>query len=162
MARSLHLKPPPDDPKPGDLRRLGILNPDPAAVQDRLFTQLDFFDARDMLQVKYEMLRRVQVDGDSVTHAAAQFGFSRPAFYEALSAFERAGLAGLLPKKRGPKGARKVTGPVLGLLRELLAEDSHLTGAELAARIETRLGLHVHVRTVERAVARERLRKKRR
>ena len=86
-------QPPPDDQKPSDLRRFGILNPDPTAVRDPLFTQLQFFDPRDMLQVKYEMLRLVQVEGESVTHATARFGLSRPAYYEALSAFERVGLA---------------------------------------------------------------------
>ena len=152
--------PPSDDPKPGDLGRWAILNPHPEAVSDRLFARLEFFDPRDMLQVKYEMLRRVHVDGDSVTQAAAEFGVSRPAFYAALAEFERSGMAGLLPKKRGPKGARKVTVPVLALLRELLQEDKHLTGAKLAEQVEARLGLRLHVRTVERTVAQEGLRKK--
>ncbi len=154
--------PPPDDPKAGDLDRWSILNLHPEAVSDRLFAQLDFFDPRDMLQVKYEMLRRVHVDGDSVVKAAADFGLSRPAFYSAQTEFARAGMAGLLPKKRGPKGARKVTAPVLALLEELLEEDKHLTGATLASEVETRLGLRLHVRTIERAVVHEGLRKKRR
>ena len=151
---------PPEDSKAGDLGRWSILNPHPEAVSDRLFAQLDFFDPRDMLQVKYEMLRRVHVDGDSVIKAAADFGLSRPAFYSAQAQFERAGMAGLLPKKRGPKGARKVTAPVLALLRELLEEDKRLTGAKLADKVQARLGVRLHVRTIERAVAHEGLRKK--
>ena len=53
-----------------------------------------FFDARDLIQVKYEMLRHVSVDGASKADAAALFGMSRPTFYQAEAAFARDGLAG--------------------------------------------------------------------
>jgi hypothetical protein len=33
---------------------------------------------RDLVQVKYEMLRRVRVDGHSVSQSATGFGLSRP------------------------------------------------------------------------------------
>jgi hypothetical protein len=48
-----------------------------------LFQTADFFDPQDLLQVKYEMLRHVDVDKAPVTEAAAAFGLSRPAFYQA-------------------------------------------------------------------------------
>jgi hypothetical protein len=44
------------------LRQQGVLNPHPQAVTDSLFQTGDFFDAHDLLQVKYEMFRRVDVD----------------------------------------------------------------------------------------------------
>ena len=50
------------------LRASGILNPDPKDVRSELFT-MDFFDAFDRAQVKYEMLRAHSVDGDSVAEA---------------------------------------------------------------------------------------------
>ena len=52
-------KRPPQDPKLQSLRQQGALNPRPQQVTDELFTGSDFFDARDLVQVKYEMLRRV-------------------------------------------------------------------------------------------------------
>ena len=90
------------DPKPAVLRQQGTLNPRSRHVTDPLFAQDSFFDARDLVQVKYEMLRRVQSESHSVTGAASAFGCSRPSFYQALSAFQEAGLAGLIPHKRGP------------------------------------------------------------
>src|SRR5450432_3237579 len=93
------------DAKLRTLQQQGALNPRPKEVRDELFRQDDFFDPRDLVQVKYEMLRRVQSERKSVTDAAANFGFSRPSFYQALSAFEQDGLAGLVPHKRGPKQA---------------------------------------------------------
>jgi hypothetical protein len=70
------------DAKLGTLQQLGTLNPRPKAVRDELFLQDEFFDTRDLVRVKYEMLRRVRTEGKSVTDAAANFGFSRPSFYQ--------------------------------------------------------------------------------
>jgi hypothetical protein len=65
----------------------------------------EFFDPLDLVQVKYEMLRRVRADHKSIRRAAQDFGFSRPSVYRARAAFERAGLPGLLPAERGPRAA---------------------------------------------------------
>ena len=76
-------KPPPQDPKVESLRQQATLNPRPQTVTDDLFTDSEFFDPRDLVQVKYEMLRRVEKDGHSISEAATRFGFSRPSFYQA-------------------------------------------------------------------------------
>ena len=96
---------PPED-KAVALRRHHALNPRPQAVGDSAFTSGNaFFDPRDLVQVKYEMLRRVKEDGEPVTQAAADFGFSRPSFYQAQAVFESEGLPGLVPQRPGPKRA---------------------------------------------------------
>src|SRR5215831_8628896 len=79
-------------PKRRFLRQTGTLNPRPDRVTDELFTDGDFFDPNDLLQVKYEMLRRVRRDDFTVRQAAQLFGFSRPSFYQAQEAFTRGGL----------------------------------------------------------------------
>ena len=86
-----------------ELQESGCLNPSVADVRDARFEQMDFFDPFDLVQVKYEMLRRVQTEEGSVVEAARDFGYSRPAYYRAKDEFERAGLPGLIPKKRGPE-----------------------------------------------------------
>ncbi len=87
-----------------DLSQQGALNPNPEAVLDEQFTTNDnFFDARDIVQVKYEMLRRV-ANGQSIDEAIRAFGFSsRQSFYRARLAFQQSGLAGLMPGRRGRK-----------------------------------------------------------
>src|SRR5260370_29662743 len=97
------------DPKLRALKDSGTANPHAQDVQDPAFTDSDFFDPRDLVQVRYEMLRRVRIEGEPIADAAAGFGVSRPTFYKAQTAFERAGLAGLLPAKRGPHGPHKIT-----------------------------------------------------
>ncbi len=142
------------DPKAESLREQGCLNPHPEKVNDELFAAGDFFDARDLVQVKYEMLRRVQVDGRPVSHSATSFGFSRPTFYQAQEAFAAGGLPALVPKKPGPRRAHKLSEEVVGFLRQALAQEESLSAVELARRVQERFGLSVHPRSVERALAR--------
>jgi transposase len=145
-----------EDPKAAALRAARTLNPRPEAVRDEQFSASGFFDARDLVQVKYEMVRRVQVDGEAVSHAAAAFGFSRPSYYEAASALARDGLPGLVPDKPGPRQGHKLTDEVLDHAEELLAADASLRSADLAEALRGRFGVQVHSRSVERALARRR------
>jgi hypothetical protein len=85
------------------LRASGTLHPKPTSVRDPLFQGLPFFDGRDLVQVKYEMLRRVEREHASVQAAATAFGFSRVTWYQAKGQYDTRGLVGLLPQRRGPK-----------------------------------------------------------
>jgi transposase len=145
-----------EDPKVTALRAARTLNPRPEAVRDEQFRASDFFDARDMVQVKYEMVRRVQVDGAAVSHAAAAFGFSRPSYYEAAAALARDGLPGLVPDKPGPRQGHKLTDEVLDHAEALLAADPELRPARLVEALSEQFGVQVHPRSVERALGRRR------
>ena len=143
-----------NDAKADALRASRTLNPHPEAVVDEVFVAEDFFDARDVVQVKYEMLRRVNEDGTSVSAAAAAFGFSRQSYYQAAAALAAGGLPALVPAKPGPRGAHKLTGEVLDHIRSLLAADAALRPAQLAESVRQRFGLRVHPRSIERALKR--------
>jgi transposase len=147
-------KKPPPDPKSLALRQQGCWNPHPERVTDELFRTREFFDPRDLIQVKYEMLRRVEAEGLPVSQSAATFGFSRPSFYQAQASFQQGGLPALMPQKRGPKQAHKLTADVLAFVREARQEDPALRPATLASRIQDRYGITVHPRSIERALAR--------
>src|SRR6266498_2929196 len=112
----------PEDPKRQALAESRTLNPHPEKV----------FDPDDLVQVKYEMLRRASSEGVAPGQAAASFGFSRQSFYTAKQALTEGGLAGLLPGKPGPKGGHKLTSEVLDHLEELLRADPDRRPAELA------------------------------
>jgi len=147
----------PREDKASALRREHALNPRPQAVTDSAFSSGNtFFDSRDLVQVKYEMLRRVREDGQAVTQAAADFGFSRPSFYQAQAVFDTQGVPGLLPQRPGPKRAHKLSEEVVDRLEQALHDDPALSSAELAQRLGEELGLRVHRRSVERALSRRR------
>lgn len=143
-----------EDPKVAALRAERSLNPRPEAVVDEAFAAVEFFDARDLVQVKYEMVRRARVDGDAVSRSAAAFGFSRPSFYQVAAALDAGGLAALVPARPGPRRAHKLTPEVVAFARRLRTEDASLRPADLTAAIAERFGVRVHPRSVERALAR--------
>jgi transposase len=135
------------------LREEGTLNRAPEKVRDPKFREGDFFDPRDAVQVKYEMLRRVSVEKASVTDASDEYGVSRPTYYQARAGFEEAGIAGLVPKKRGPRGPHKIQAEVLAFLRTQLVPGEPIRARELARLIQEQFGFEVHPRTIERVVS---------
>jgi transposase len=143
------------DPKVAAMRQHGSLNPHPEEVIDPLFSSSNFFDSRDLVQVKYEMVRRVQADGQPIGQSAMAFGFSRPSFYQAQEALVAEGLAGLVPKKRGPRRSHKLGTEVMDFLQALVSQEPSLNSLELAHRVKTRFNIEVHRRSIERALARE-------
>ena len=145
---------PSEDPKVAALRAAGALHPRPDAVRDEVFGRHDFFDRRDRVQVKYEMLRRHQVDERPVTKVATAFGVSRQAFYAAETAFTTAGLAGLLPRPRGPKRAHKCTDEILDFVEQHRAEDRTGSAADWAQAVRVRFSVTLHPRSLARALVR--------
>ena len=143
-----------NDPKADVLRQRGCLHPRPENVSDELFTVNEFFDPRDLLQVKYEMLRRVREGDYTISQAAAHFGLSRPSFYQAQAAYEAGGLPALLPKKPGPRRAHKLSEEIVEVLREMQDQAPDINPTALAEQIRVRFGVSVHPRSIERALAR--------
>jgi len=137
------------------LRQLATLNPRPDGVTHALFEASEFFDPHDLLQVKYEMLRLVNVDKHSISDAAKACGFSRPSFYQAQSAFEQSGLAGLIAHKPGPHAGHKLTPQVLQFLIEARSIDPQVRADQLAHWVRQRFGVHVHPRSIERQLSRK-------
>ncbi len=134
------------------LQQEGTLNPTPEKVRDPKFRENEFFDPRDVVQVKYEMLRRVAVDNASVVEASDEYGVSRPTYYQAKANFDEAGIAGLVPKKPGPRGPHKIQGDILAFLQTRLVPGEPVRARELARLIRNELDIEVHPRTIERAV----------
>jgi len=136
------------------LQQHNVLNPHPDGVKDELFVEYEFFDTYDTVQVKYEMLRRVQKDGWSVSRSAKIFGFSRNAFYQARMAFHRAGIAGLFRERPGPRQAHKFSKEVVNFIENSLKENSSLSTLDLRQMIKEKFGISVHRRSIERALQR--------
>ena len=140
------------DAKAEALRRQGALHPHPDTVRDEAFRQGEFFDSRDLVQVRYEMLRRHQVEGQAVTEAAVAFGVSRQAFYTAEAAFEERGISGLLPRRRGPKRAHKCTNEILDFVEQWRADSP--AEKDVSEPIQKHFGVSINPRSIERALAR--------
>lgn len=131
------------------LESAGLVHPRPEAITAELFrAEEPFFFSLDKVQVKYEMLRAVVVDGETVVTSAATHGYSRGEFYLVQTAFSDRGMAGLLDERRGRKGPTKLTAEIVAFLRDAPEDRS---GAALAEEVASRFGVVLHRRTVERA-----------
>jgi len=142
------------DPKIESLKKAGVFNTRAEKVADDLFATNSFFDARDLMQVKYEMLRRVREDGWTISRASSEYGFSRSSFYEIQSEFERSGVAGFIPERRGPREAHKISDAVVKYIDEVKLNDPVVRMSELIELIRKQFGIQVHRRSVERALNR--------
>ena len=130
------------------------LNKNADKVADPKFKNVAFFDPDDMLQVKYEMLRSVQKDGTGIIKASKSFGFSRITFYKTGKAFNESGLAGLIPQKKGPRRAHKLTGEVMEFVGRLIEQKPGIKTDGIRQEIKERFDLTVHRRSIERAIER--------
>ena len=144
--------PPDPQTKRKALQAAGTFNPRAAQVHHPLFQQSSFFDPQDLLQLKYETLRALEVEGCPIAKAAREFGLSRPTIYEAQTQFEEQGLEGLLPHKRGPKAAHKLTAEILQYLQEQAAADPGVKAEELARRVRRRYTVQLHPRSIQKAL----------
>ncbi|MGG6898036.1 helix-turn-helix domain-containing protein [Rhizobium sp. BR 315] len=130
----------------------GTFNPTPDKVRDSKFRGGEFFDPHDVVQVKYEMLRRVSIDKVSVTEASDEYGVSRPTYYQAKVNFDMAGIAGLVPAKTGPRGPHKIDDKVLAFLQAQLVPGEPVRARELAKLVRRQLDIELHPRTIERVL----------
>jgi transposase len=143
---------PSDDSRLRSLREQRALHRHPESIQDEAFRSGDFFDPRDLVQVRYEMLRRHRVDGKAVSEIVLSFGISRQAFYVTDASFRNRGLPGLLPRRRGPRGAHKCTDEILDFVEQWRrTTDGKETVVEAVRR---RFEVIINPRSIERAMKR--------
>jgi len=128
----------------------GVLNPHPERVQDELFLANEFFDPRDLLQVRYEMIRRHQIDKVSVLDTSKQFGVSRVTFYQITGLYDNLGIIGLVPQKPGPKSPTKCTEEIIEFVRQLRSLQPDITWEDLIHAVYEEFGITLHRRTIER------------
>ena len=145
----------PSDPetKRKAMQATGTFNPRATQVGHPLFQQSPFFDPEDLLQLKYETLRAVEIERCPIAKAARDFGLSRPTIYEAQTQLQQQGLEGLLPHKRGPKAAHKLTGEILQYVQEQAGAEPEINADELAKRVRQRFAVKLHPRTIQKALS---------
>ena len=147
------------DDKIKSLEKNGALNRTPQAVEDELFKEGDFFDPHDLMQVKYEMVRRVEKDNWKVARASKAFGYSRPFFYDVQKALKKEGLPGLIPRKRGPKAPHKLTENVIQFVLKQKNEKNITRASVLAKLVNEHFGFTIHPRSIERVLEKRRKKK---
>ena len=137
------------------LREAGTLNRAPEKVGDPAFAASGFFDSRDLLQVRYEMVRLVRAQNATLAQAAQRFGVSRPTCFRMVKSFEHGGLQALVPAKRGPRGPHKITAEMLRFVEDHRQRHGRVGARRLVQMIEAEFGISIHPRGLEKALGRD-------
>ena len=132
------------------LKQSGCFNNNHINVTAEIFGSSPFFDKRDIVQVKYEMIRAASTGGESITKIADAYGFSRKSYYQVKKAFQLGGLYALVPQKKGPKRPSKLTLEALAFIKTFSEEHKNAKASEISAALEAEKGVKVHPRTIYR------------
>jgi transposase len=132
------------------LKENGCFNANHEKVSAAVFNSIPFFDKKDIVQVKYEMVRAASNNEGSITDIADAFGFSRKSYYQISGAFNSGGLYALVHRKTGPKTAHKLNADVQGFINTYLGENRGASANEISAAIEAEMRVRIHPRTIYR------------
>jgi hypothetical protein len=77
----------------------------------------------------------------------------RASFYLVQAAFEHAGIGRVAGRAAGAVGPVQLSPEVLGFLQARCRERPGASGAELSSELEAALGVRLHRRTIEKALA---------
>lgn len=132
------------------LKRTRCLNPQPEQVQDEYFLkQPDFFDPHDIVQVKYELLRRCEIEGRKIAATCQDFGVSRTTFYKVQQAFYQGGLPHLMGKQRGRQNPIKLNETVRGFLIAEKAKNKKLSARKMVEMLKQRHNVQLTERMIQ-------------
>jgi len=136
--------------KEDSLQKSNCFNRNNANVTAGIFSASPFFDCRDIVQVKYEMVRAVENAEGTVADISRSFGFSRKSYYQINEAFQAGGLQALVPKKTGPKKPTKLTPETSAFIESFLDNKPNAKSSEVSAALEAEIGVNIHPRTIYR------------
>ena len=144
------------DPKEAALAAARCLNPHPEQVSDPEFLASEFFDARDVVQVKYEMVRKVKAAAPRSPRPPRRSGTPGRRTTRRPPRWSAPGWRGW--SRPGPGRAAPTSSPrrSCAWAEEQLAADPGAAPGAAGRPIEESFGVRVHPRSVERALARRR------
>ena len=130
------------------------LNPDPESVTDPLFANSSFFDPKDLLQVRYEMVRS-HIKETTLKETAARYGMSVATCVRLKRTYREGGLHALIPGRRGPRGPRKITPEMLDFAKEYLEHHGDTSIRTLAKLVSEQFEVSIHFSALHRALAKK-------
>lgn len=142
------------DKKPDYLRKSGTLNPHPERVADPLFSNSTFFDPRDLLQVRYEMIR-AHTRPRTLKEVASQFGMSIATCARLKRKYREGGLQALIPGRRGPQGPHKITPDIVEFAANYQRIHSSTSIRELTDIVNDHFKVDLHFSGLHRAMSKK-------
>lgn len=125
-------------------------------VTDDVFADSQLLDPRDLLQVRYEIVRAVD-NGESPERVAPRFGVSGMTARRCVERLAGGGILALVPERSGPRGPRALGAEAEAFVDAFALAHPLASGREVHEALEAALAPGVSQRTVERRLALKRL-----
>ena len=132
------------------LKASNTFNPDYDKISDPKFSIDSIMDPRDLLQVRYELVRSVEYDNTPITHAAEEYGVSERTARRYIQSMKAGGLSALIPGKSGPSGPSVLKQEVCDFIDAYVASHPRASGKKVCDAIAQSMNISVGQRTVER------------
>ena len=135
------------------LKSTHTFNPNYDKINDPTFASSDVLDTRDLLQVRYEMVRSVRIDKDSPKDVASRFGVSEATLRRHIRDLRDGGMIALVPDIRGPKGQHSLNDEEIQYIESYLVKHPDASGGQVHSALVQEKQSEVSKRTIERYLA---------
>lgn len=132
------------------LRSSNTYNSKSSRVNAPCFADNEMMDPHDLLQVRYEMVRAIELDNKSIKDTCSEFGVSASTARRYVRDLKEGGLIALVPEKKGPAGPTRLSKEAAEFIDNYLKEFPKASGGKVHRALETKLHTGVSKRTVER------------
>lgn len=136
--------------KEESLKSSNTYNPKSNRINAPCFADNEMMDPHDLLQVRYEMVRSIELDNKPIKDICSEFGVSASTARRYVKDLKEGGLIALVPEKKGPSGPTKLSKEAAGFIDNYLKEFPKASGGKVHRALETKLHTGVSKRTVER------------
>ena len=119
-------------------------------VTEPRFLDSDLFDPKDLLQVRYEMVRSIKEGVITLDEVPSKYGVSAMTAKRCVSSLEKGGIIALVPERKGPKGPSSLDDESLRFIDSYIAEHPKASGRKVHDALEAEKHVGVSKRTVER------------
>ena len=114
------------------------------------FIESDLYASRDLLQVRYELVRSIEEGDIALDEVPDKYGVSSVTAKRYVRSFKEGGMIALVPEQKGPKGPSSLDDEALRFIDSYIAEHPKASGRKVHEALESERHLGISKRTVER------------
>lgn len=137
------------------LKESNTYNPKCDKVTACDFIENEVMDSRDLLQVRYEIVRAIEYDNKPVKEICSEFGVSASTARRYVRNLKEGGLIALVPEQKGPSGPTKLSKDAADFIDTYLKNNPKASGGKVHNALENRLHPGISKRTVERYLSKK-------
>ena len=135
------------------LRATQTFNTNYAKINDPIFQRSGIMDPRDLLLVRFELVRSLELDGKPIEEVCSQYGISPCTARRYVRDMKERGLIALVPEKRGPNGPSVMTDEIANYIDKYLTDHPKASAGKVYQSLVDAKKVTIGKRTVERYIS---------